>query len=564
VVDGLAQLAAAVRGMHASEARLRAVFACSPIGMALLDADGRVVETNAALARFLGRDEDALAGSRLGELAHPDETEPFAAGRLERRFVHADGQVVWAATSIVDLPDDDGVGGTRLVCVDDVTTRRRTERLLLHAALHDSLTNLPNRRLLRDRLDTALARAGRSANTVAVLFIDLDDFKHVNDSMGHEVGDELLVAVARNIASVLRTCDTVARLGGDEFVVVCEDVAGEGDISRLARRVLDAIRRPVQLRDRCVSTTASIGVAVPSAAGESTDELIRLADLAMYRAKRQGDGPDRADFVLADDSLRSLAAPGTELAAELRHAIQADQLRLHYQPVVTWSGRLLGLEALLRWPHPSRGLLLPSEFLHAAEGTDLAQPLSDWVLRTAIVDAASWRAAGLRVSVNMWAGEIARPGFAENVAALLTWAGLPARSLYLEVHEHDLADAGPALADELAQLRRLGVGLAVDAFGSGGASLADLKRLPGDTVKIDRAFVAAVCDDPADAAIVRAIADTARATGRHPVAAGVETAAQLNRLRELGCTTVQGYLTGRPTPLVDLREVIRDRRVRLP
>lgn len=557
MVDGLAGLAEAVRSLRENEARLRTIFEHGPIGSALLDLDGRVVDVNAALCRLLGRAREELVGSELAQLGHPDDRGPFLPGRTERRLVRPDGETVWAMASVVDLAE--AGEGSRLVCVDDLTARRNAERLLLHAALHDSLTNLPNRRLLRDRLDTALARSRRSGETVAVLFVDLDDFKQINDELGHDAGDEMLVAVARNISSVLRSCDTVARLGGDEFVVICEDVTAEGEISRLAGRVLAAIRRPVRLRGSQVSVTASIGVAVSGAPTESPDELIRLADVAMYRAKRRGD----ADYVIAGEERATRAAQSAELVAELRHAIQADQLQLHYQPVVRFDGTVIGLEALLRWPHPRHDLLLPRDFLPIAEQAGLATSLSDWVLRTAIADAASWHDPSLRVSVNMWAQEVARPGFADKVAALLTWAGLQARSLYLEIHEGDLADGGRALADELARLRELGVGLAIDEFGSGESSISDLKRLPADTVKIDRAFVARICDDPADAAIVEAIATTARATGRHALASGVETLDQLERLRELGCECVQGYLTGRPRPLTDLREVILRRKVRI-
>lgn len=557
VIDGLARFAEAVSVLRESESRLRAMFDFSPVGAALLDADGRMVEVNITLCRLLGRAREELVGQHLADHADPEDRDAFLAGREERRLLHADGQEVWVLASAVELPD--AGEGSRLVCVEDLTHRRHTERMLLHAALHDSLTNLPNRRLLRDRLDTALARSARSGSTVAVLFVDLDDFKAINDELGHDAGDEMLVAVARNIGSVLRTCDTVARLGGDEFVVVCEDVTADGDVARLARRILGAIRRPVQLRGRRLEVTASIGVAVPVSGAESPDELLRLADLAMYRAKRLGD----TDYVLAGEQLASQASQGSELVGELRHAIQTDELALHYQPVVRFDGTLIGLEALLRWPHPRLGMLLPRDFLATAEAADLTRPLSDWVLRTAIVDAVSWHDPSLRVSVNMWAAEVARPGFAENVAGLLTWAGLQARSLYLELREDELADAGPGLADELDRLRDLGVGLAIDDFGTGPSSLADLKRLPADTVKIDRTFVARVCDDPADAAIVEAIATTARATGRHALASGVETHEQLTRVRELGCECVQGFLTWPPSPLVDLREVILRRRVQL-
>jgi diguanylate cyclase (GGDEF)-like protein/PAS domain S-box-containing protein len=539
----------------------RAVFDRSPVGMAVLDGAGRVLDANAALGVFLGFDVPALVGTPLHDLAAADDVGRFRVGLGERRLRHARGHDLWAVVSAVALPE----AGDRalLVCLDDATGRRNTERMLLHAALHDSLTNLPNRRLLRDRLETALARAQRSASTVAVLFIDLDRFKDVNDTLGHDAGDEVLVGVANGIYSALRSCDTVARLGGDEFVVVCEDVNDDNDVTRLAERLLAGIRRPVHVRGHTVSVTASIGIAIAGPRLASGDELLRLADVAMYRAKTQAD----TSYVIADDAVAATADNGPParraLLAELRHAIQSDLLQLHYQPVVRVDGSLIGLEALVRWPHPRLGLLLPHDFLPRVSGTDLARPLTDWVLRTAIRDAASWRDPGLRVSVNMWATEVARPGFADTVGMLLTWAGLQARGLYLELHEHDLPAAGPGLAEELDRLRRLGVGLAIDDFGTGATSIAGLRRLPVDTLKVDRSFVAGCLDDPEDSAVVAAVATAARAAGRHALAAGVETTEQLRLLRDLGYESIQGYLSGAPAPLIDLRDLITHRRVHL-
>ncbi len=535
--------------------------------MAVLDALGRVVLANPALGAFLGRAAAGLTGTTLHDLAATDDVGRFRAGLTERRMRHERGHELWAVVSAVAMPE---VGdGALLVCLDDATSRRNTERMLVHAALHDSLTNLPNRRLLRDRLDTALARAHRSLSTVAVLFIDLDHFKDVNDTFGHDAGDEVLVGVAAGIHAALRSCDTVARLGGDEFVVVCEDVASEHDVTGLAERLLEGVRRPVTVQGRAVSVAASIGIAIAGPHAETGEELIRLADLAMYRAKQRSD----TSYVLADSAVderepsdgvwSGYGSRSTDLLADLRHAIQADELVLHYQPVVRVDGGLIGLEALLRWPHPKQGLLMPQDFLPRVAGTDLARPLSDWVLRAAVRDAASWHDPQVRVSVNMWAAEVARPGFAETVGVLLTWAGLQAKALYLELHESELPEAGPNLADELDQLRRLGVGLAIDDYGTGGMSLTSLRRLPVDTVKVDRSFVANLLGSGEDAVVVAAVAAAARAAGRHPLAIGVETPAQLRRVRELGYESLQGYIAGAPAPLIDLRDVISHRRVQL-
>jgi diguanylate cyclase (GGDEF)-like protein/PAS domain S-box-containing protein len=539
------------------------VFARSPVAMAVVDGTGRLLEANGALAAYLGHDPGAMVGTHLDQHLAPDDGGRLKHGSAERRLRHARGHELWAVVSVVPMPE--AGAGAMLVCIDDATGRRSTERLLLHAALHDSLTNLPNRRLLRDRLDTALSRATRASTRMAVLFLDLNRFKEVNDVFGHDAGDEVLVTIAGRILAALRSQDTVARLGGDEFVVICEDLGTDDDLDALVARIRDGVARPVAIGHREVRVSVSIGVAIAGPYADTGDELVRLADLAMLRAKRQpgspyvlADGADeRADASREDEDARGLLA-------HLRHAIQADLLELHYQPVVRVDGQLVGLEALVRWPHPRLGLLLPADFLPRVEGTDLATPLTGWVLRAAVRDAAGWHDPNVRVSVNVWAAEVARPGFADTVSMLLTWAGLQARGLYLEMHEQDLPEAGPGLTDELDALRRLGVGLAIDDFGSGGTSLAGMRRLPVDTLKVDRTFVAGCVDRPEDSAVVAAVASAALAAGRHPLATGVETAAQLSALRELGYESVQGYLTGAPAPLVDLRDVLNHRRITLP
>ena len=539
------------------------VFARSPVAMAVVDGRGRLLEANGALAAYLGHDPAAMVGSRLDEHLAPDDGARLKHGSAEHRLRHARGHELWAVVSAVPLPE--AGDGAMLVCIDDATGRRNTERLLLHAALHDSLTNLPNRRLLRDRLDTALSRATRASARMAVLFLDLDRFKEVNDVHGHDAGDEVLVTIAGRILAALRSQDTVARLGGDEFVVICEDLGTDDDLGALVARIRDGVARPVSIGDREVRVSVSIGVAIAGPYADTGDELVRLADLAMLRAKHQPGSP----YVLADGSTTAADASAEEreergLLADLRHAIQADLLELHYQPVVRVDGQLVGLEALVRWPHPRLGLLLPEDFLPRVEGTDLATPLTGWVLRAAVRDAAGWHDPNVRVSVNVWAAEVGQPGFADTVAMLLTWAGLQARGLYLEMREQDLPEAGPGLPDELDQLRRLGVGLAIDDFGSGGTSLAGLRRLPVDTLKVNRTFVAGCVSNAEDSAVVAAVASAALAAGRHPLATGVETPAQLAALRELGYESVQGYLTGAPAPLLDLRDVLNHRRITLP
>ena len=547
--------------MRGARADFHALFRRSPVAMAVLDGDGAVLEANPALSTLLGRERASLVGTRLHEQVAIEDAGRFRPGSSDRRMRHQLGHDIWVLVRTVDLPE--AGEGARLVCMEDATARHNTERLLLHAALHDSLTNLPNRRLLHDRLETALARSSRHDRSVAVLFVDLDRFKDVNDSLGHHAGDAVLVAVAHGIQAVLRADDTVARLGGDEFVVVCEAVESRESLVALAERLVGVVQRPLQVHGHTVTVRASIGIAESGPQTRSADEMIRAADAAMYRAKTS----NARNYVFAHEVEPTGYVASSHLdqglVADLRHAIQADLLELHYQPVARVDGLLVGLEALVRWRHPRLGLLLPHDFLPRVEGTELAGSLSDWVLRRAIRDAASWHDPRIPVSVNMWATEVARPGFADTVAMLLTWAGLQARSLYLELHERDIPRAGPGLADELNRLRRLSVGLAIDDFGTGGTSLAGLRRLPVTTLKADRCFVAGVVDDAADTAVVAAIATAAHAAGQHALATGVETPEQLFAVRALGYDSIQGYLAGAPAPLIDLRETIERRRVDL-
>jgi diguanylate cyclase (GGDEF)-like protein/PAS domain S-box-containing protein len=552
-----------------SEHRFRELFEHSPVSMALVDSRGRFAEANDALCSFFGRAVSELIGRRYAEFLHPNERTAtelekrrMRSGytdvrRSERRFVHVDGHHLWGQVSTVLVVEH---GEQRvLMCLEDITARKTAEDQLVRAALHDSLTDLPNRRLMRDRLTVALARAARGESLVAVLFIDLDNFKRINDSLGHDVGDELLVAVGHRIQSILRAGDTIARLGGDEFVVVAEEINTEETLHLLAGRVFEAIRAPVLINGREIAITGSVGIAASSKSGPGPDDLLRLADAAMYRAK--SDGKDR--YLVADDTLRDNVAVQFTTEKELRHAITDDELVLYYQPVIAMNGILLGLEALVRWRHPVRGILDPRDFLHVADASDLSKPLSDWVLQRALADASTWSNPGIQVGVNVSANDLRRPGFATAVAQALNSSGVPPHGLYLEILENHLAESRSIGMRELELLRALGVSVAIDDFGTGYSALSYLKHVPAGTIKIDRSFIRNISADPADAAIVRAIVTVAEATGRRTLAEGVETADQLQILQEIGCDAMQGNLIGQASPLEDLQEVIAAGRIDL-
>ena len=427
-------------------------------------------------------------------------------------------------------------------------------RRALYRALHDPLTGLANRGLLMDQLAQALARASRHPGSVAVLFLDLDRFKVVNDSLGHATGDDILVEVARRLEGVMRSADTVARLGGDEFVVLAEDVAGADEAIALARRLREAVASPIPLgAGQRVVVTASVGVALSAGDGVTSmpASLLWDADVAMYRAKDTG----RDRVALFEAGFRSDSVGRFRSEAMLRHALDHDGLRLHYQPLVDLgSGALAGAEALVRLEHPDRGLVPPAEFIPVAEETGLVVPLGAWVVAQAAAQAAAWRALQpvdappMTVSINLSGRQLTTPGFAVEVGAAIARSGADASHLCFEVTENTLLDTRGEGVVTLERLKDLGVRLAIDDFGTGHSSLTWLRRLPADFLKVDRTFVAGLGVHQGDTAIVRAVLDLGRALGLTTVAEGVETEEQLAVLRDLGCDWAQGYLLARPAP----------------
>jgi diguanylate cyclase (GGDEF)-like protein len=437
------------------------------------------------------------------------------------------------------------------LALNDASARRTIDRALgdaVHQATHDALTGLPNRSLALDRLEHALARAGRSASSVAVLFVDLDRFKLVNDSLGHGVGDELLIEVARRLTAGARSGDTVARLAGDEFVVICEDVEIRQALL-LADRLSAVLAEPLSLYGRDSVQTASIGVAL-SDGTDRADELLRDADVAMYRAKEKG----RSRIEVFDAAMRARMLQRIETEQALRRAIHAGELRVDYQPIFSLTTqRPTGVEALVRWQHPDGRLVPPDEFIPLAEETGLIVALGAWVLRQSCADVARWRRdhpalADIGVAVNLSGRQFGDPGLVQMVTDVLAESGLPPGAVTLEITETVLMEEAEATIETLLSLKSLGVRLSVDDFGTGYSSLSYLRRFPVDALKIDRSFVQGLTMGTGDTAIVTAVIGLANALGLNVVAEGVEDAAQLRELSNLGCDAAQGYLLGRPQP----------------
>jgi diguanylate cyclase (GGDEF)-like protein/PAS domain S-box-containing protein len=436
--------------------------------------------------------------------------------------------------------------------------REAAEDRMRHQALHDPLTGLPNRTLLLERLGHWLGRAERGTSTAAVLFIDVDHFKVVNDALGHELGDKLLCVVARRLRAALRPSDTVARVGGDEFVVLCEDIYSEHEALAVAKRLSDALEDPFKLVGRAHRVTASIGVAAWKP-GATADELMRDADAAMYRAKERG----RARFELFREGMRSWSESWLTIEGELREALELNQLSNVYQPIVhPADGGIVGFEALVRWHHPERGVIPPLEFIPLAEQTGLIVQLGHGVLLEACQEAAGWppRSDGtpLRISVNLSPRQLVDPGLVDSVQAVLRVTGLAPDRLSLEITESAFADDPARALDVLQRLKDLGVWLELDDFGTGYSSLTYVRMFPIDALKIDRSFVQGLCKSPEDAAIVAAVISMGRALGVNVVAEGVESEDQASVLSTLGCTLAQGFLFSRPVGPAALRELVAD------
>ncbi len=586
-VPGVGGLVANIRDVHdrrtaeqalrASEVRYRLIAETAQEGICAIDTTGRTLYANQKLAELLGYPLDAIYAMRNFEVADRQaraeltrrarSRHTLGAECYEMPYVKPDGTHVVLRISASPLFEEGRHLGS-LAMVADVTEAREAERELRRRATHDSLTGLANRSSLLEKLAEALDRSGEiRGRSLSILVADIDQFKLVNDTLGHAAGDDMLIEVSRRWEAALRPTDILARFGGDEFVVLCPG-AGEEQAHRIAARLQRALHRPIAVAGRTVAINASIGIAVidggrvtGSPPGEPLPEagtLLGYADTAMYAAKADGPGQARVFSPILISRSRSRL----RLINDLRAALESDQLDVHYQPVVDLvTGRLLGVEALCRWMHPERGAVPPSDFIVAAEESGLIDALDRWVLHRACRDAAAMRGDGVLpphayVAVNIFAGHLERPGFETDLTIALAQTGMPAHALVLEVTESAIMRDPDASLRLLERLQRLGVRVAIDDFGTGYSSLRRLSQLPMATLKIDRGFVHEITDRPDHRAIVTAVIDLGRALELTSTAEGIETFADLRLLRDLGCHAGQGFLWSPALPVPQLAELL--------
>jgi diguanylate cyclase (GGDEF)-like protein len=456
--------------------------------------------------------------------------------------------VLWGTLAVTLVRDEAGRPLHHIVQVEDVSEVRKANDLVTHMTLHDPLTGLPNRTLVLDRIDKALARGRRAGRRVAVLLCDLDHFQVINDPAGHESGDSALVEIARRVQRALRGGDTAGRLAGDEFVVVCEDVADEREAIVVAERLAGAIGAPLQVGDRTLAPTASIGIAVSSSPDVDPMTLLRDAGIASVRAKDSG----RNRWDVVDVAMRRRATERLDIEHALRKALAGGDLRLHFQPIVDLTSRVaVGHEALLRWEHPERGMLLPGHFLHVAEESGLIADIGRWVLGEAARAAAASASPEGYVAINVSPHQVTRPGLSETVEKALTDAGLPPERLVVELTESVMLSSAPGAREEITRLDDLGVRIVVDDFGTGFSALSYLRDLPVSGIKVDRSFTAGLGHDEQSERIVEALTGLGRGLGVDVIVEGVETEEQHGVLAAIGAEHAQGYLFGRPGPDFD-------------
>jgi diguanylate cyclase (GGDEF)-like protein/PAS domain S-box-containing protein len=564
-------VATSIATLQNSTGLFQVAFDFAAIGMALVLPSGRCQRVNRSLCEILGYTDRELLATDFQDFVHPDERiaartkwEQMLSGKIpgyqiETRCIHSDGHAVWVLWSVSQATVEDSESAHFIFQVQNITDRKAAEERLLHDAFHDALTGLPNRALMIDHLKLAIARNKRKSDlTFAVLFLELDRFKVVNDSLGHMIGDQLLIGIARRLEGCVRPGDTVARVGGDEFTILLEDLTDVREAVSVAERIQEDLKLPFNLSGRDVFTTVSVGIAPGSVSYNHPDEILRDADTAMYRSKSLG----KARHEMFDEEMQARTVNLLQMENDLRRAFERNEFFVNYQPIIALDDfRLCGFEALVRWQHPDRGLISPAEFIPIAEEGGQILQIGEWVLREACYQLQRWQEKypsdkPLYMTVNLSAKQFAQPDLVDRVRDILSETKINPAFLKLEITESVVMDDFETAAAMLSQLRALGVRLSIDDFGTGYSSLTYLHRFPIDTLKIDRSFITRL--DKENVEIVRTILMLAENLGMDAVAEGVETQEQMALLRNLSCQSGQGYFFSKPVNITDAEAIISE------
>jgi diguanylate cyclase (GGDEF)-like protein/PAS domain S-box-containing protein len=568
-IQDISERMAANEALHEAVRRYRSIFEHATEGIFQTTPEGRYLNANPALAHIYGHASPDELVAHLHDIQRqlyvlPERRAEFVrlmqahgvVRNFESQVYRRDGHIIWISENARAVRDADGSVQFFEGTVVDITERKQHEAVLEHQASHDSLTGLPNRSLLRDRIEQAIVKAQRDSHLVAVVFVDLDHFKLINDSLGHHVGDRLLLEVADRLIACVRSHDSVARQGGDEFVLVLTELHEENEILAIVSRLLEVISQPWMDEGQEYGLSCSVGISCYPQDGGDPDALLRCADAAMYKAKESG----RSTYHFYTPELNQAISERLELENSLRHALEREEFRVYYQPRIdVASGRIIGAEALIRWDCPGKGIIPPDSFISIAEETGLIIPIGQWILEEACRQNSAWQRAGLppiNVSVNLSPIQFRHTGLVQAVASALAQAGLHPAFLELELTESFVMHDAERINVAMKSLKTLGVDIAVDDFGTGYSSLSYLKRFPVDRLKVDKSFVRDIDSDPDDAAIVRAIITLGHALGLKVVAEGVETLAHLEFLRQHGCDELQGYYFSRPIPALEMEALL--------
>ncbi len=547
--------------------QLTRIFESTIEGIMITDTNGQIQSVNPAFSLITGYSAKDVIGIAPGILKSDRHDGVFFDSLWQALLQHGqwegeiwnkrkNGEVYPQWLTLTAIMDNEGKPSQYVGLFNDITAQKENEERIRYQAYHDALTGLPNRLLFNDRLLLALAQARRLDEQVAIMFIDLDRFKNINDSLGHSVGDQLLQGMAKRLEQCTRDEDTVARMGGDEFTVMLPRIKHLSDVDQVARKALEGLSQPLRVEGHELVVTASIGISLYPGDGEQAEVLMKNADSAMYRAKDQG--KNKYQFYSAD--MNASAMEQLTLETQLRHALEHKEFCLHYQPQVDiTSGQLIGFEALVRWQHPQQGLVLPGKFITILEESGLIVPVGEWILNQSCQQNVVWRKTGLipvRIAVNFSSHQFREAAIDQLVTKVLAESGLSADGLEVEITEGVLMDDVQQSSETLRRLRAMGVAIAIDDFGTGYSSLSYLKEFPVDMLKIDQSFVRDITCNPQDMEIVTSIITMAHGLDLGVIAEGVETQEQLQLLRELGCDQIQGYFTGRPLTAKQATELL--------